>query len=254
MRESNFASMWARSSRRKPCVSALEEVRHGVEPQAVHAQLEPEVHRLQHRLAHRAVLEVQVGLVREEAVPVVGLGDGIPCPVGGLEVAEDDAGLGVALRVVVPDVEVARGAAPLRAPRALEPGVLVGGVVQHELRHDLETAAVRLAQEGPEVAQRSVVGVDLGVVRDVVAVVAQRRGVEGQQPERVDAEVLQVVELRRQAAQVADPVAVAVVEGGDAELVEDRVLVPVARRAHAPRRGGSTRSTWPTRTAGSSRT
>ena len=43
---------------------------------------------------------------------------------------------------------------------------------------------------------------------------------------RRDAEVLQVVELLRQAAEVADAVAVAVVEGADVDLVDDRVLVP----------------------------
>ena len=61
-------------------------------------------------------------------------------------------------------------------------------------------------------SQRAVVGMDVGVVGDVVAVVAQRRGIERQQPERGDAEVLQVVELLGQAAEVADAVAVAVVE------------------------------------------
>ena len=45
--------------------------------------------------------------------------------------------------------------------------------------------------------ERAVGRVDLGVVGDVVAVVAQRRGIERQQPERGDAEVLQVVELAR---------------------------------------------------------
>ena len=77
-----------------------------------------------------------------------------------------------------------------------------------------------------EVAQRAVVRVDVGVVGDVVAVVAQRRGIERQQPDRGDAEVLQVVELRGQAAEVADAVAVAVEEGPDVDLVDDRVLVP----------------------------
>ena len=67
---------------------------------------------------------------------------------------------------------------------------------------------------------------DALVVGDVVAVVAQRRGVEGQEPERVDAEPLQVVELLGQAGKVADAVVVAVEEGADVHLVDDRVLVP----------------------------
>ena len=68
---------------------------------------------------------------------------------------------------------------------------------------------------------------DLGVVGDVVAVVAQRRGIKRQQPQRRDAQVLQIVELLRQAAKVADAVVVAVVERADVQLIDDRVLVPL---------------------------
>jgi len=105
--------------------------------------------------------------------------------------------------------------------------VLVRGVCQHQLGDDLQPAAVRFAQEEPEVAQCPVGGVDLAVIRDVVAVVAQRRGVEGQQPDGGDAELLDVVELLDQAPEVADPVAVAVSERPHMALVEDGVFVPV---------------------------
>ena len=66
-----------------------------------------------------------------------------------------------------------------------------------------------------------------GVVADVVAAVAQRRGEERRQPEAVDAEPLQVVELVGQAAQVAGAVAVGVGEAADQHLVEDGALEPV---------------------------
>ena len=87
-------------------------------------------------------------------------------------------------------------------------------------------AAVRLGDEPLEVVQRAVARMDVLVVGDVVAVVAQRRRVERQQPERVDAELLQVVELLGQAGEVADAVVVAVEEGADVRLVDDGVLVP----------------------------
>ena len=104
--------------------------------------------------------------------------------------------------------------------------MLVGGVVADELGDHPQAAPVRLADELAEVAHRAVVGVDAEVVGDVVAVVLERRRVERQQPDRRDAEVAQVVELLGQAPEVADPVAVAVAEGADVDLVDDRVLVP----------------------------
>ena len=105
--------------------------------------------------------------------------------------------------------------------------MLVGRVVDDQLGDDADAALVRLVHEALEVLDRAVARMDALVVRDVVAVVAQRRRIEGQQPQRVDAEPLQVVELARQPGKVADAVVVAVEEGADVRLVDDRVLVPV---------------------------
>ena len=104
--------------------------------------------------------------------------------------------------------------------------MLIGGVVDDQLGDDADAAPVRLVDEALEVVERAVARMDVLVVGDVVAVVAQRRRIERQQPEAVDAEVLQVVELLRQAREVADAVVVAVEEGADVRLVDDRVLVP----------------------------
>ena len=77
-----------------------------------------------------------------------------------------------------------------------------------------------------EVVECAVAGVDVDVVGDVVAVVAQGRGEEGQEPEARDAEILKVVEFGEQAGEVADAVGVRIHEGADVDLVDDRVLVP----------------------------
>ena len=97
------------------------------------------------------VVEVEVGLVGEEAVPVVGLRDRVPGPVGLLGVGEDDARLRPFLVGVAPHVEVALARAGRRLPRRLEPRVLVGGVVDDQLGDDLQAAPVRLAHEVAEV-------------------------------------------------------------------------------------------------------
>jgi hypothetical protein len=207
---------------------ALVEVGHGVEAQPVDAQLEPEVEHPRDGAEDGRIVVVEVGLMAVEAMPVVGAGDGVPGPVGGLEVLEDDPRLAVAVGRVAPDVEIALGAAGRGPPGALEPGVLVGGVVEHQLGDDPQAVPVGRAQEDLEVVQRAVAGVDVGVVGDVVAVIPQRRGVEGHQPERGDAQRLEILELAGQPAEIADAVAVAVAEGAHVHLVDDRVLVPTA--------------------------
>ena len=100
------SSTVARTRLRNSCVSgqvlavralALEEVGHGVEAEAVEAEVEPEAQRVEHRLLDLGVVVVEVGLVAEEAVPVVGAGLLVPRPVRRLGVGEDDPRVLVAL-------------------------------------------------------------------------------------------------------------------------------------------------------------
>ena len=67
---------------------------------------------------------------------------------------------------------------------------------------------VGLLEQAAEIVQRAEGRVDRGVVGDVVAAVAHRRGIKRQQPDRGDAQVAQVVELADQPGKVADAVAV----------------------------------------------
>jgi len=169
-------------------------------------------------------------IVAEEAVPEVLLPDGVPRPVRGLGVDEDDAGVLVLLVGVGPHVELAVRPVRVLAAR-LEPRVLVARVVHHEVDDHAEVALVRLLEELVEVLDGADLREDVGVVGDVVAPVAQRAGEERRDPQAVDAEPLQVVELLDQPLEVARPVAVRVSERPDQHLVEHRGLEPVGRAA-----------------------
>ncbi len=205
---------------------SLDEIRHGVQPHAIDAELEPEVENGLNCFEDCRIVEVQVRLVRVEAVPVVRLRNRIPRPVRSLEVLEDDSRALIALRRLAPDVELAFGITSRSRARPLEPGVLIGCVIDDELGDDAESPAVRVIEKAAAVLERAVRRMDVRIVGDVVAIVAQRRRVERQQPHCGDAEVLQVSEPRREAREVADPVSIAVLERPDVQLIDDRVLVP----------------------------
>ena len=209
-----------------PGAFALDEVRDRIEAEAVHAHAEPEVHRAQHRAQHVGIVEVQVGLVAEETVPVVLLRDRIPRPVRALGVGEDDARARVLVGIVAPHVVVALHRAARRPPRRLEPRMLVRGVVHDELGHHAQPALVGLAHEALEVGARAVGRMHVLEVGDVVAVVAQRTRIERHHPDRVHAQVAHVVELLGETAEIADAVAVGIVERLHVELVHDRIHVP----------------------------
>jgi|GEM_PF-7010677 len=104
--------------------------------------------------------------------------------------------------------------------------MLIRGVIDHELGDHLQPAPMGLLDEMTKVIERPVIRVHVAVVGDVVAVVLERRGIERQQPDGVDAELLDVVEPLRQPGEIADAVVVRVEERLDMHLIDDGVLVP----------------------------
>ncbi len=173
---------------------ALTEIGNRIHAQRVHAHVEPEAHGLQHLFHHQRIVEVEIRLMRKEAMPVVSLRGFIPGPVRFFRVGKDDARVFVELVGIGPDIHVALRRARRRKPRRLEPRMLIAGVIDDQLDHHLHVALVRRIEEALEVAQRAVGGIHIDIVCNVVAVIAQRRREEGQQPDAGDAEVLQIIE------------------------------------------------------------
>jgi hypothetical protein len=204
----------------------LDQVGNRIEPEAVDPHVEPETHGLQHRLQDPRIVEIQIRLVAEEAMPEVRLRLRVPGPVRSFGVGEYDARVEVFLVGVAPDVEIALRRARRRRARGLEPGVLIGRVIDDELGDHLQSQPVRLVQHGAKILERTVLRMDILIVGDVVAVVLQGRGIEGHQPEGVDAQIPDIFELGCQSLEIADAVVVRIEERLDVALVDDRVLVP----------------------------
>src|SRR6478735_9254916 len=119
-----------------------------------------------------------------------------------------------------------------------EPGVLDRGVAGDQVEQDAKAAFVRRGDELVEVVERTELGVDSCVVRNVVAEVREGGGVDRRQPEGVDSEPDEVVEALRDSAQVADPVSVGVLERTRVDLVDDSMVPPAhGRRGYDPRTG-----------------
>ena len=211
----------------------FEEGGDGVEAEAGDAAVEPEVHGVEHGFFDGGVAPVEVGLLLVELVIVELVDGGDPLPRGAAEEGEPVVGRDAAfVRVragagfaVVPDVPVVLGIGA-RAGGVDEPLVLVGGVVEDHVEDDADVALLGFGDEAVEVGEGAVLGVDVFVVGDVVAEVDLRRGVHGRDPDGVDAEGLEVVEALGDAVEVADAVAVGVLEGAGVDLVDDGVVLP----------------------------
>ena len=124
-----------------------------------------------------------------------------------------------------PDIPVGVQALPLGTTR-LEPAVAVGGVGIDLVDDDLEPQCVRALDQRVEVGEGPEQGIDVAIVGDVIAEIRHRRGKEGRQPDRVDAERGDMVEVAGDARQVADPVAIAVGEAARVDLIDHGASPP----------------------------
>ena len=184
-----------------------------VDPEARDPAVEPEAQDALELLAHLRVPPVQVGLTGGEVVQVVAAPLLVERPGGAA--AEDRPP--VVRHLVCPDVEV--------RPIA-EPGMAVGRVVRDEVEEDANPAPGGLRDQRVDVRQGSELRVHVGVVGDVVTPVDVRRRVDRVEPDSVDAQPFEVVQLRGQAVEVAHAVAVSVGERPGVDLVEDALTPP----------------------------
>lgn len=99
-------------------------------------------------------------------------------------------------------------------------------MVDHQVHDDAHAAPMGFVQQALDVRHRAVFRVDGAVVADVVAVIVVGGLVDRAQPEEIDAQRLQVVQLGEDAPEVADAVSVAVIEALGVDLVSNCFFPP----------------------------
>ena len=207
-----------------------------VHAEAVHALVQPEAHDVVDLFADLRVLPVQVGLLDGEVVQVELVGRLVPFPHGGAEagnpvVRRNRLAILVEALGVAPDVVVAVGVV-FGGACLLEPFVLVGGVVDDQVHHELDAVLVRGFEQLIEVFHGAELGHDGAVVGDIVAVVIVRGSVDGGEPQHLNTELGEVGNLLGNAGQIADAVAVGIVEGAGVNLVDNGFLPPLGLGRH----------------------
>ena len=99
-------------------------------------------------------------------------------------------------------------------------------MIDYKFGDDAQIALMSGVQERAEIIERAEIRIYVKIIGNVVAVVAHRRWIEGQQPDCRDAEFLQIIQLLHEPAKIAHAVAIAVAKSLDVQLVDDGVLVP----------------------------
>src|SRR5690606_10842913 len=163
----------------------------------------------------------------KETVPVILLCDRIPGPVGSFKILKDNPHVLVLAGIIGPDVKIPVGRTLRGSAGSLEPGMLIGGMVNYQLIDHYQVPFVRFLQQLTELPYVPVGGVDPVIIRDVVSVVAKRRWKERKKPDRRNAQVLKVIQLGHQPLKITDAIAVSIAEGLDMQLIDYCILVPV---------------------------
>ncbi|MNE36270.1 hypothetical protein D3C80_1300750 [compost metagenome] len=98
--------------------------------------------------------------------------------------------------------------------------MLIGGVIDDKVHHQLDAALMQSGQQLFPVLQRAEFIHNVLIIADVVTVVVVRRLIDRGQPDDIDAELLQVVQPGYDPAQIADAVSVAVLIASGIDLVD----------------------------------
>src|SRR5690348_13677148 len=120
-------------------------------------------------------------------------------------------------------------------------------MVRHEVEQQSDSARMQPLDQPIEIGQRAVHRIDIGVIGDVVAEIAEWRGIDRAQPHRPDTEPFQVIDPLDDAFEVAPAVAIRVQEGDGRDLVEHGPFPPFGGFALPGARSGAER--LPTETA-----
>ena len=108
-----------------------------------------------------------------------------------------------------------------------KPAMLVGGVVRHQVDDQPHVPLLDARQHRVEVGHGPELRHHLAIVADVVAIVRVGRVEVRAQPDDVHAQLLQVVQPRRDSLQIADAIAVRVLKRSRIDLVDHRLLPPL---------------------------
>ena len=148
-----------------------------IHAEAVHSLVAPPAHHLKNFLPNGRIVPVQVGLKIAEGVQVVLTGGLVQRPGAAREVGAPVVGR-AAVFAVPPNVVVPFGTAAVRAAFD-EPGVLIGGVIHHQIDDHPQAPGMGFGQQTVEVCHGAEFVLDGLIVADVVAVVPSGGFVKG---------------------------------------------------------------------------
>ena len=198
-----------------------------VEAQTVGPGCEPAAHHVQHPRPHLRVPVVEVRLKGQKAREIPLLRGLVIVPARGSEHRPPVVGWLSTARPTTgpPNVEIAHGMLA-QAAGSEKPRVLGRRVVEHDVEHDLHTPGMNGVEQAPHVFARPILGGDTEMVRDVVAQILLGALEERGDEQRLDPQILEVVQFLRDPSKITDAITIRVFEGPRIDMVDGGAVPP----------------------------
>src|SRR3989442_15797724 len=104
--------------------------------------------------------------------------------------------------------------------------MLIGGMVRYKVQNELEVALVGLLQQGVQILKGPEERMNSGVIGNVIAKIGHRRWVDRREPDGVNAEPAQVIQLAGDPRQISYPIAIAIEKTTRIDLINHARLPP----------------------------
>ena len=197
-----------------------------IHAETVNSLVAPPGHHIVYFVAHFGILPVEIRLFFREQMQIVLSRRFIEFPCGSAEIRSPVGGL-MSVFGIFPDiivtVWVVFGLAALD-----EPFMLVRTVVHDQVHDDFDPSFMGGGEHAVEVFHGSELRHNISVVRDVVTVVIIGRFVYRRQPDHINAEFFEIIQMHGDTVQVADSIPVTVLKGAWIDLINDSFFPPGA--------------------------
>jgi hypothetical protein len=107
-----------------------------------------------------------------------------------------------------------------------EPCMLIGAVVNDKIHNDVNVPGACLEKEKIEAVEIAEAGIDIVIIRDIVALVGKWGAVHRRDPEDTDAESFQILQFDDDALDITDAIAVRVTKALGPDLIGNLILPP----------------------------
>src|SRR5687768_560213 len=104
--------------------------------------------------------------------------------------------------------------------------MFIRGMIHHQVHHQLDATLMHFSKQLLPVCQSPKLIHNILIVADVVTIIVIGRFVNWAKPEDINTQFLQIIELMNNAAQISNPIPVAVVKTARVYLIDNTLLPP----------------------------